>query len=1025
MRLFHYPYLLLFLLCLLGTDQLRAQDISANYFQGDTLLALSQSGAAPSVSTFTIDETCESLKIEITDPVNAPLRTSQPYSVRVRNADGNQITDLTGRLTVTMRARSAGEVPVEFLFRSGDGTADFRTSRLGIVIPAGLEEWTELSVTFSAAEFGPSFDPADIRDCWFYLDRSNENFAGNDFNIDHIVIGGAPDPAQNSPCLAGGGGGMMTDTMFSANYFQDSELTAINLSTSSAAVTTFTLDTVCETVRLSVTDPDNAPLTSGQPYIVRLRDADGNQVTNLTDRLTVTMRARSAGEVPVDFLFRSGDGSAGFRSERLTLTIPAGLDEWTEASVTFTAADLGGFDPSDVRDLWFYLDRSSANFAGNEFYIDHIVVGGAPDPAQNSPCPLGGGMMSDTVATYYFQDGTQDVISTASTAGSVTTFEVTDCEEVRLSITDSINAPLAPFNAYIIGLRDTAGNRFFDLTDRVTATLRVRSAEAMQIGLLFRSGDGTTAFRTTRLPLDIPAGLDAWTEVTATFTGDDLGGLDPANIRDLWLFLAPGEENFPGNEFYIDHIVIGGAPDPAQNSPCPLGGGMMSDQVFTDYFQAGSLTSFTTDNAAGRVTTFGFDADCETVTLSVTDPANAPLPPFNAYQVNPTDAEGNDLTDITGNMSITMRARSAEPVNVSFLFRSGGGTMGERTDRLDFDLPGGLDEWTEFTLTFTEAEMAGFNPADLLDFWFYLDRGEANFPGNFFVIDHVAVGIAPDPAQNSPCALVSGPTSYVAQFDDGNTAIIGGVESDKFTLTTTDCEEIKIEVTDPIGAPHGAFRPIIISPTDAAGAAITNIEGQTTVFIRARSAVSFPVSVLFRSGDGSADFRTAVVTQTVVGDLAQWSNLAFTFTAAELGNFDPADLVDMWLYLDRDNDNFPGNELYIDYIAIGVKPEVAASSPCVLPDIMTSTTEASWGQQLRLFPNPTPGLLTVDIPGFAGAERLLTRVLDVTGREVVWQAGVVAGQQLQLDLTSLPNGVYFLQLRDAQGGRVTRRVVKR
>jgi hypothetical protein len=841
MRLQHYPYLFLLLLCLLGVPHLSAQDISANYFQGDTLLALSQSGSAPGVTTFTIDQGCEALKIEITDPVNAPLRTSQPYSVRVRNADGNQINNLTDRLTVTMRARSAGEVPVEFLFRSGDGTADFRTSRLGIVIPAGLEEWTELSVTFSAAEFGPSFDPSDIRDFWFYLDRSNENFAGNDFNIDHIVIGGAPDPARNSPCLAGGGG-MVTDTMFSASYFQDTEITAINLSTSSAAVTTFTLDTLCETVKLEVTDPENAPLTSGQPYIVRLRDSDGNQVTNLTDRLTVTMRARSAGEVPVDFLFRSGDGSADFRSGRVSLTIPAGLDDWTEASVTFTAADLGGFDPADVRDLWFYLDRSSANFAGNEFYIDHIVVGGAPDAARNSPCMLGG---------------------------------------------------------------------------------------------------------------------------------------------------------------------------------------MMADQIFTDYFQGDSLTSFTTDNAAGQSSTFGFDADCETLTISVTDPANNPLPPFNAYQVNPTDLNGDELTNITGNMSITMRARSAEAVNVSFLFRSGGGTMEERTDRLAFDLPGGLDEWTEFTLTFTAAEMAGFNPADLRDFWFYLDRGEANFAGNFFAIDHLAVGTTPDPAQNSPCGLINGPTSYVAQFDDGNTAVIGGLESDKFTLTTTDCEEIKVEVTDPIGAPHGAFRPIVISPTDATGAAITNIEGQTTVFIRARSAGTFPMSILFRSADGSADFRTAVVTQTVVGDLEQWSNLAFTFTTEELANFDPTDLVDVWVYLDRDNDNFAGNELYIDYIAIGVKPDSATASPCGLPDIMTSTREATWSQGLRLFPNPTLGLLTVEIPGFADAARLTTRVIDVTGREVAMQPVVLTGQRIQLELTTLPKGIYFLQLRDEAGGSVTRRVVKR
>jgi hypothetical protein len=163
----------------------------------------------------------------------------------------------------------------------------------------------------------------------------------------------------------------------------------------------------------------------------------------------------------------------------------------------------------------------------------------------------------------------------------------------------------------------------------------------------------------------------------------------------------------------------------------------------------------------------------------------------------------------------------------------------------------------------------------------------------------------------------------------------------------------------------------------------------------------------------------------VVGDLEQWSNLAFTFTTEELANFDPTDLVDVWVYLDRDNDNFAGNELYIDYIAIGVKPDSATASPCGLPDIMTSTREATWSQGLRLFPNPTLGLLTVEIPGFADAARLTTRVIDVTGREVAMQPVVLTGQRIQLELTTLPKGIYFLQLRDEAGGSVTRRVVKR
>jgi len=218
----------------------------------------------------------------------------------------------------------------------------------------------------------------------------------------------------------------------------------------------------------------------------------------------------------------------------------------------------------------------------------------------------------------------------------------------------------------------------------------------------------------------------------------------------------------------------------------------------------------------------------------------------------------------------------------------------------------------------------------------------------------------------------------------------------------------------------------VINPTNASGVPITNIEGQTEVFIRARSTENFPIAVVFRSGDGSVGFRTAPVEQTVVGDLTRWSNLRYTFSEEDLRDFDPTDLIDMWIYLDRENDNFPGNELYIDYIAIGEKPDSLDSSTCGLADIMTGTGEAAWGQSLRLFPNPTSGLLTLDVPGLTGnTTRLNARLLDVTGREVSAPFSRAGASRLDLDLTALPAGIYFLQLRDSAGRGVMRRVVKR
>ena len=80
--------------------------------------------------------------------------------------------------------------------------------------------------------------------------------------------------------------------------------------------------------------------------------------------------------------------------------------------------------------------------------------------------------------------------------------------------------------------------------------------------------------------------------------------------------------------------------------------------------------------------------------------------------------------------------------------------------------------------------------------------------------------------------------------------------------------------------------------------------------------------------------------------------------------------------------------------------------------------------QVRLFPNPTSGKVTVEVNGAESAE-LNYRLVDVTGRELLagnWQKSENA--HFDLDLTNMLSGIYLLHLADANGqGRVIR-VVK-
>ncbi|WP_026231972.1 T9SS type A sorting domain-containing protein [Neolewinella persica] len=457
----------------------------------------------------------------------------------------------------------------------------------------------------------------------------------------------------------------------------------------------------------------------------------------------------------------------------------------------------------------------------------------------------------------------------------------------------------------------------------------------------------------------------------------------------------------------------------------------LSGQVAPSYFEyfVGDTVpgNISQTNAAGSRLTFLQDTECESLNISVTDPTGDPLPPFNAIQFNPFDVNGVEITDLTGNLNLTMRVRSVEGINISVLFRSGGGTIAERTLRKDIDVPGGLTEWTEFMLTWEAGDLDGFVPADFVDMWVYLDRGVENFAGNFLDIDHIVVGATPDAALNSDCSQEEVPANFIEQFTaTSSTNILGGAEIRKLTLGVTDCEELSVSVTDTMGAPYQAFRPIVIDPVNANGVSITNIEGIVTVFLRARAAEVVPISVLLRSGDGSVNFRTATQTQYVQGDLNGWSNLIYVFTGDALAGFDPTNLIDLWIYLDRDNNNFPGNELYIDYIALGELPDTMANSPCGLPDIFTTGIRAAvWGKELLLYPNPTTNEVWLELPINSIPGGLVrTRMFNSLGQEVQLQSAEIRSKRTRISLHDQPSGTYYLLLTDRDGTQLSRSIIK-
>lgn len=67
-------------------------------------------------------------------------------------------------------------------------------------------------------------------------------------------------------------------------------------------------------------------------------------------------------------------------------------------------------------------------------------------------------------------------------------------------------------------------------------------------------------------------------------------------------------------------------------------------------------------------------------------------------------------------------------------------------------------------------------------------------------------------------------------------------------------------------------------------------------------------------------------------------------------------------------------------------------------------------QEIRIYPNPTQGLLRIDIPNL-GDESMTLDVFDSQGRLLIRQDAAAIGNQL--DLSAYPPGMYLLLIRTA------------
>ncbi|MDL2224432.1 T9SS type A sorting domain-containing protein [Bacteroidales bacterium OttesenSCG-928-M06] len=75
---------------------------------------------------------------------------------------------------------------------------------------------------------------------------------------------------------------------------------------------------------------------------------------------------------------------------------------------------------------------------------------------------------------------------------------------------------------------------------------------------------------------------------------------------------------------------------------------------------------------------------------------------------------------------------------------------------------------------------------------------------------------------------------------------------------------------------------------------------------------------------------------------------------------------------------------------------------------MTSFSEILAEHEIRIYPNPTKGLLKVEVDNLQDTKKVSLRLYGMGGNVVITRDGVAS--PVELDITSQPDGIYILRI---------------
>lgn len=302
---------------------------------------------------------CGELKLEV--KAGQTLSMNEPIIHPIHSEGVLSSVDISNNKKVYLRLRSENAMDIRVDLSDGNNSTDGVNGQVTQSVAADLDGWTTLVYDFSVASFSDNgVDSTSITEIHLYPDPTSDNFSGAVY-IDYISIGDANGTVAQcrtdldaDPC-----------TSIFEDQFDDEIVTVSGSHLANIDAT----ESECGELKLEM--KSGATLGAYQPILYNFPSP-----IDFTQNPKLVVRVRCATSFPLRFDLHDGTNATNGVSGRVSNTIPADINNWTELEYNYSsmAFSENNVDSTAITRVNIQLDAANANFPG-PVYIDFIAVG--------------------------------------------------------------------------------------------------------------------------------------------------------------------------------------------------------------------------------------------------------------------------------------------------------------------------------------------------------------------------------------------------------------------------------------------------------------------------------------------------------------------------------------------------------------------------------------------------------------------------------------------------------------------------